>query len=156
MSNLRVWEVWDHLRTLLSSTRMTTILQGGKVYVEGLDNYAQPEAAETTLWGRLVLVPSQRMWDDVVGIGPTRSISFLVRSEVHPTYVPGTKVHQMLEGLQDEAFILLQGHIIPKMTYVMGALPLWVARPPQPLPLWDPDRGLYFTSSEWRCEVASP
>lgn len=152
---IRYWEMWDHLRAYLPSVRMLSILQGGKVYIEG-DDYSQPEGPETAMWGRLIIVPSQRMWEDQVGTGPTRSCSFLTRAEAHPSYAPGARVDKLLDGIQDEATVLLNGHIIPKATYIMGALPLWQARPPQPLPLWDDDRGVYFTSAEWRLEVASP
>lgn len=151
--NIRHWEIWDHLRTLLPSTRMLSILQGGKVYIEG-DNYTTPEGAETAFWGRLIIVPSARMWEDQVGTGKTQSMSFLTRAECHPNWVVGTRPDKMLAGIQDEAYKLLDGYVLPRLTYVMGALPLWQARPPQPLPLWDEERGVYFSSAEWRTELA--
>lgn len=154
MKSIRFWELWDHLRTLLPSTRMLAILQGGKVYLEG-DDYSKPEGPEGDIWGRLVVLPTARMWDDQVGTGPTRNVSFLVRAEAHPNWVEGTRPDKLLDAAQDEATILLSGHTIPKLTYIMGAIPLWQARPPQPMMLWDEQRGLYFTSAEWRCEVAA-
>lgn len=154
-NRIRTWEMWDHLRVLLASVRMLELLQGGKVYLEG-DDYTTPDGPEDKIWGRLILVPSQRMWEDQIGTGPTRSISFLTRAEAHPNFVPGTRVDKLLDAIQVEVETLLTGHIVPRMTYMMGALPMWQARPPQPLPLWDEDRGMYFTSSEWRTELATP
>lgn len=150
---IRYWEIWDHLRVYLASARMLSILQGGKVYVEG-DDYSKPEGPTNTIWGRLVLVPSQRMWEDQVGTGPTRSLAFLSRAEGNPNWVDGTRIDKLLDGIQDEVTKLLTGHALPKATYVMGAIPLWQSRPPQPLPLWDEQRAVFFTSAEWRCEVA--
>lgn len=155
-SRLRFSEMWQALLAQLKgSARLTAILQGGHVYLEGSD-YSQPEAADTVPWGRVVLVPTARIWDDSVGTGPTREISFLTRAEAHWTGNPEYNVQKTLDGLQDEITAQFFGFVVPRLTYIMGASHLWLARPSQPLPLWDNDRAIYFTSAEWRMEVTSP
>jgi hypothetical protein len=153
-NRMRYWEVWDVLKARLASARMLTILQGGKVYLEG-DDYSQPEGPEDKPWGRLVIVPGQNLWPDEPGIGPTSTMSFLTRAEGNPITNPGFNLQKLLDGIQDECYSQLAGFTIPKMNYVMGALPIWLNRPAQPLPLWDDSRGLGFTSAEWRTELAS-
>ena len=155
MSNrIRYWEIWDVILARLQSARMMTVLQGGKVYKEGTD-YSLPEGAETAVWGRLVIVPTQNLWPDAVGIGPTRTLPFLTRAEVHSNNDVGYNAQKTLDAIQDECVVQLEGFVVPRQVYVMGATPLWLARPPQALPLWDDARGLYWTSAEWRCEVTS-
>lgn len=155
MNQVRFWEVWDELLARLNTARMQHILQGGKIYLEGSD-YSQPEGAEDKPWGRLILVPTANLWPDDTGVGPTRTLSFLSRAEVHPIRSAAFNPQKTLDGLQDEVFVQLSGYVIQPHKYVMGATPLWLARGAQPLPLWDDERGMYFTSAEWRCEVAPP
>lgn len=155
MSNrIRYWEIWETLKTRLNSARMQAVLQGGKVYIEG-QNYSAPEKSEALPWGRLVIVPSQTLWPDESGVGPTRSVPFLTRAEFNTIPDPGFNVQKSLDAIQDECAVLLEGYILPVMAYAQAATPVWLSRPPQPLPLWDDTRGLYLTSAEWRTEVAS-
>lgn len=156
-NRIRLWEYWEQLAAKLkASTRLMTILQGGKVYLEGED-YSLPEGPENKLWGRLIITPATNPWLDKVGIGPTRSIRFLTRAEVHPgTSTLHVDVHKMLDGLQDECTVVLEGFVHPSMTYVRAAQSLWMARPPQVSPLWDDDRGVWYSSAEWRAEVVAP
>lgn len=153
MNRIRYWEIWENLKTRLSSARMITVLQGGKVYLEGAD-YTAPEGPEDKPWGRLVIVPAQNLWPDEVGIGPTRTIAFLTRAEFNPYRDPGFNVQKPLDAIQDECYMQLSGYTPSAMQYVQFALPLWLARAPQSLPLWDEARALAFTSAEWRAELA--
>lgn len=155
-NRIRYWEVWeDVMAHLQASARLIQVLQGGKIYLEGSD-YSQPEGAENKAWGRLVLVPVTNPWLDKVGIGATRSLRFLTRAEVHSNNAPGFNPQKTLDAIQDECMVQLEGYVIPIKQYAMGALPLWLARPQQQIPLWDKDRSLYFTSAEWRGELAAP
>lgn len=155
-NTIRYWEFWSTLKAYLAANaNLMRVLSGGKVYVEGQD-YSKPEGPENQPWGRLVLVPTNRIWEDQVGTGPTREMSFLTRAEVNPITDVNFSAQKLLDGIQAHTTESLDGYVLPKLTHIMGALPLWVARPPQPLPLWDDDRAVYFTSAEWRCEVAAP
>lgn len=152
-NRIRYWEIWEHLKVYLNTPRMIAVLQGGKIYLEGTD-YSRPESDLAKPWGRLVIVPTQNLWPDEPGSGPTRTLAFLTRAEFNAITDPGFNVQKSLDAIQDECVIQLDGHVLPAMQYAQTALPLWMNRPPQPLPLWDETRGLYFTSAEWRGEVA--
>lgn len=154
MLRLRYHELWLRVKERLSTPRMLSLLQGGKVYLEG-ENYSQPEVAdETKVWGRLVLVPTSTLWPEDPGIGPMRRLGFLTRAEVHSNNDPAYFPQQTLDAIQDEVLVQLREYVVPKQKYIMGARAIWQHRPPQPLPLWDDIRGLWFTSSEYRLEVA--
>jgi hypothetical protein len=132
---------------------MTSILQGGKVYLEGSD-YSVLEGPEDKPWGRLVIVPSQNLWAPTPGVGPTVGVPFLTRAEFNPIANPEFNVQKSLDAIQDECYMQLYGYKLPSMSYAQTAMPVWQNRPPQPLPLWDEERRLYFTSAEWRFEIA--
>ena len=154
MLRIRYHEFWLRVKERLSTPRMLQLLQGGKVYLEG-ENYSQPENTDQTkIWARLVIVPTSTLWPEDPGIGPMRRMGFLTRAEVHSNNDPAYFPQQTLDAIQDECLVQLRHYEVPKQKYIMGARGIWQHRPPQPLPLWDETRGLYFTSAEYRVEVA--
>lgn len=151
---IRYTELWRRLKQELSTEDMLVVLGGGKVYIEGED-YGEPEGKVGELWGRMVIVPSQTAWPDTNAPGPITQLSFIVRSEVtgnfsRPGFIPSAN----LEAQQVIVYSQLDGFLPTDLLYLRVAMPLFLQRVPQPLPLWDDPRQIWFTSSEWRGYVS--
>jgi len=151
---LRYTEFWQAVKAQLNTALMQSILGGpARVYLES-DDYSQPEGVEGGEWGRLVIVPTATLWADAdSSMGPTRNLAFMVRVELSNFTQVGYDHTIPLDAAQDEAENQLVGWVPVGFTRINVVLPIYLQANRQPLPLWDEDRGLYFTSAQFRTEV---
>lgn len=157
---IRYTELWNAIKVRLDTARMRKILTDNKnltdparIYLVN-DEYDTPEAPIDTLWGRLVLVPTQTAWPDDGAPGLTTKLSFLTRGEVNGSFIRKGYSHQTtLDAIQTEVYDQLYNWTPPDMEFIAVRYPFFLNRQPQPMPLWDDTRQLYFTSAEWRTEL---
>lgn len=154
MSKLHYTEFWQAVKTRLNTATMQAVLGGAnRVYLESED-YSKPEGVEGGEWGRVVIVPTATLWADAdSSMGPTRNLAFMVRAELSNFTKLGYDHTIPLDAAQDEAENQLIGWCPGGLTRIVILLPLYLQANRQPLPLWDDDRGLYFTSAQFRTEV---
>jgi hypothetical protein len=151
-----VWELWNHLRDeLLPTERMVRLLGGeGRVYT-ATQTLPDREGPEGSVWGRVVISPTDTLWRSSSAPNETRKVSFLLRVEVphivqEPMFDPG----RLLDAVQAEAYSLLNGYApADPFRHIMVALPIYAWSPPQSAPLLDEARGVFYTSGEYRTEV---
>jgi hypothetical protein len=153
--SVSVWELWDYLKTRLSTERMERLL-GGEDRVYKTTEAFSAEGGENEVWGRVVIVPTATLWRAQFAPNETRKVGFLVRGEVHaPPLETSFDPSRLLDAIQREASELLHGHVPPgPFVHMMVALPIYQWSHPQPVPLLDDARGVFYTSSEFRVEVA--
>lgn len=151
----RVWELWNALPARLDTATMQTIL-GGSGRVNIATDEMEQEGAESTVWGRAVVVPVSRFFGEPEEEpGRRRLTPFLIRTEVH---VPRGLAYEpaiTLEAAQNEAFARLHGWAPTGFTHLRVVGQIWRHTVPQSLPLWDQSAGgLWFLSAEYRAYVA--
>lgn len=145
---------WQWMLLQLATPRMLGLLGGaGRLYLEGQD-YSQPPQA-TPPWGRLILVPTQTVWPSSDAKNITEPLAWLVRAEVADFRDPSFSTQKALENVQDEAWNALYLKAPLGIAHLLVVQPFYLQRPGQPLPQWDEGRGLWWSSSEWRCMVMS-
>jgi hypothetical protein len=157
VADIRLSDLWDGVRTRVNSAMMQTVLGGAaRVYVEGED-YGDAEGPESAPWGRVVIVPASTLWDDIDDPSDLRRIAFLIRAEFNDFRGAGYRPGVSLEAAQAEAYNQLYRWTPALTTYraVVVALPFYRWTRPQPLPLWDEERALWWTSSQWRTQVTN-
>lgn len=156
MKLIRTWELWPAIKAKLNqNAHLLQLLQGGKVYMQG-DLYTALPSKAPLPYCDLVVTPALNMWPDAMGPHQIRRFVCIIRVECHPNNEASFNPAQLLDGIHAEVVNQLDGYIIPRQQFVMGATAMWMSRPPQASPLWDEGRGLFFTSAEWRCELATP
>lgn len=156
MADVRLWQFWNATALHLDTLRMGNLLGGSGRIRKVTDEMNPVEDGEEVVWGRVVLVPTQTLWPQPFVEGETRKVAFLVRAECHaPRGEPNFDAGRLLEAVQAEAYTLLQGWTPAPFVNAMVALPVYRQEAPQPLPLWDDTRGLWYTSSQYRTEFVS-
>ncbi len=151
-------ELWQAVRVQLQTAKMARMLGPGKVYIEGED-YNKPEGTNTGPWGRLVIVPAASLWD-TPDYGPLRDIAFLTRAEMSDFKAldSGTgrpfNPHVPLDAIQEECESRLNGWLPVGLARIKPALPIYLYSSTQPNAMWDDDRTLYWTSAQYRLDVA--
>lgn len=149
----RVWELWPAVQARLATATLTTILGGANRIQLETDTPTQ-FGTESQAWGRVVIAPVRRFYGEPSEeVGRRRVVPFLVRSEIHS---PGSGYQPAipLEAAQSEVFARLHGWLPTGLTRARVVEQLWRETPPQSLPLWDGDSGLWFLSSEYRAILA--
>jgi hypothetical protein len=150
----RLEEIWEQVKLRLDTARMQSFTRGAKrIYLES-DDYAAPESGIDLAWGRAIIVPTQTAWPTTEAPGQMIPVAFLVRGEVNDFKDPGFHKGKVLSGIQDETYAQLYGWT-PSSSQALVVLQIFLFRPPQPLPLWEEGRGVWFTSAEYRCWVSS-
>lgn len=150
---------WQDVKARLSTAEALRILQNdrpdlhplGRVYLAHED-YSRPVGATGARWGRLEVVPTTTLWPAAETEPGYRGLGWLVRSvaNVEAGSDPGT----MLNRLQTIAWEQLNGWAPKNQPKgYMAVRPIWRQRGPQPMPEWDPDRKLWWLSSEFRAEI---
>ncbi len=156
MPSLRIASLWGAIKTQLNTTRMGQINGGMNRIYYLTDDFGSPEGPETMAWSRVVVVPAVRAWAEIDTPGEIRTVGFLIRSEANDVRLAGYDVGTMLEASQDEAYARLHGWKPTGFTRFVVALPFYRWTPPQPVPMWDGERHLWFLSSEFRVDLAPP
>lgn len=150
----RLWAVWNAvLGRLRAAPQPSGYVAASQVYRDGQSAYS---GSESEMWWRLALVPITTAYPG--GEQPGRAIRarFMVRAEVH---VPSEAMDTLgkLEALQIHAFERLHGWLPPgPFTYATVRLPIRRDVAPEPIPLRDDERDLWFTSSEYLIVVETP
>lgn len=146
---------WPAMVTRLdTATMQATTKAPGRVYVVGIDTVPVRGGDESIDWKRLVIVPGDTLWPQVEGSGEPSSIAWLIRAEANDLAAPGYDPSIGLELMQREAYWQLDGWRPAAFSAVQVVQRVYRMRRPQSVPLRDPDRGVLFTSSEFRTQVA--
>lgn len=150
---VRLAPFWAALATrLASSSTLTAALGGaGRVY-RATDDYSAPEGPADAPWGRVVVVPATVPWPQVSDAWGPRGVPFLVRAEVNDFHATGYDPLVPLEAAHVEIAAQLHGWT-PVVPGLVVTLPVFQWRPPEPLARFDPERGLWYLSTDWRVEV---
>lgn len=153
--NVRLAEIWDAIRDQLATDDSTTVLNGGRVYLN-TEDFAEPPGPEGGAWGRQVIIPSTTLWPVAEVSDLYRPVNFTVRSEMNSIHDPGYNAAYPLEKLQDITYTQLYHWWPGPTTYTRVVVTLWFyrQRPAQSQPQWDADRSLWWMSSEYRFEAA--
>lgn len=154
-ADIRTGSLWRAVALQVNSALMQTILGSATRVHVVTDEFNASEGLQDAAWGRVVVVPTQTIWQQNTEVpGGARVTGCLLRTEFNRVEQPGYDVNVALQAAQSEAYKQLQGWVptvaIPGVSFV---LPFYRQTPPQEMPLWDPGRGMWYTSSEYRAEV---
>lgn len=155
MSKLRevmLWDFYAKIKVRLNSVAMQTILGGAARVFLATDDYGT-EIPENTQGGRVVIVPTQPMWDDSDRRHELKKESFLVRVDFNNFRAPGYNVARAIETAHAEALNLLDMYVPVPVKHMLVAFPIYRHTRPQRMPLWDSERNVHFASAEYRFEA---
>lgn len=145
---------WEAVLARLNTAKMGRMLQGGKIYLEGQD-YSRPEGGAAVPWKRLVIVPGTNPWETENVTVFKVAIKFLCRVE-HSNFQAEGYDHQLaMDAIMAECYDQLQGWAPEGLTRFKVMFPLYQYSHPQPLPLWDEQRGLWMNSIGFGLEATS-
>lgn len=145
-SQVRTYDVDNHLFDLLNVAAMNTVLEGESRVIKS--NFGITiDAPKGQYWNRLVLMPrvsnfSPRQYDD-----SNRKYSFMVRVDSYPPNDNSFDVKRKLEAIHDVAFDLLQNQIITGMNNAVAFYSIRRERYPTP-PVMD-SAGFYYSSANY-------
>jgi len=147
---LRKHEVPAAVKTLISTTRMNTLLYGsGRVYTEQ-KRPTKPEAGDKkTPWGRVVVMLADQLYPTGQALpGREELVSVLTRAEIS---VPddGMDYTQALEAILEECFLQLNG-VSLTVTKATVVFPLFFHSDVNKRPVWDDENGVWFKTREFR------
>lgn len=154
----RLYRVWEAMMSRLRAEMGPDV--AGQVYRAGTDPW---NGAQDAQWWRLAIVPNTTAWAVPEQVGRGKVTRFNLRAEVH---LPSDNWDPlpMLEDVQGDAFLALHGwkpaaaDLESNQGTVTSTVRLPIRRnvAPEPIPLWDEDRDLWFTASEWAVIVETP
>lgn len=145
---------WEAVALQLASARMDTILMGaGRIYDSPASLPEQGEA-DRAPWGRLVIVPGVVPGGDFDRPDEPRQVLFLVRAEFADYRTPEYDVRVSLDAAHEEAKALLWGWMPPQVPGMRVLQGVYRFRYPIAQPLLDSERGVWFTSAEYRTLIA--
>lgn len=151
----RLYELWELLRTRLSTPTMMNILNNGGIYVPG-DNMPTEEGDRSAPWGRLVVapvVPAFPTGDEQ--LGRHRLVPFLVRVDYNRPAGARWDVLEWIEAAHAETFRLLQAWLPDTaMKYATMEFPLHREGAPMPAPLWDEQGAVWYVSALYHAFVS--
>lgn len=151
-NDLRLDKVWEAVRTRLTTARMGQILYLGEIF-RATQAFESPENAEDRPWGRIVLVPTTTLWNTVDVPGETAKINFLVRIEFNNFGGEGYDPTTDLEQAQEEVWKQLQNWEPTGIDGAFIAFHFYRRTRPQPMPFFDNDQKVWWTSAEYRFEA---
>jgi hypothetical protein len=126
------------------------------LFVEG--ETEPPEGPDDQVWGRGAVVPIVRMYGMDARLGEPRDVAFQFRAAFNNLDEPGYSSDVSLAAAHRIAYGRLQGWTpVPAaggaFRHVRIFAPITLATYPQPRALFDEERGLYFTSAQYRFRV---
>lgn len=148
-------DVWSAIKTrLLNSVDLSVALGGAnRIYLEG-NHPERPEGTtEDGFWGRVILMSQSALWDTTDTRDKTIAFGLAVKVEFNNYRNQGYDANISLDAAHLQINRYLQGWTIPKTTTVMGALPFFLYRGQDPMPLYDSARDLFFKTAFYRCEL---
>jgi hypothetical protein len=138
---------------------MQQILGGaGRIFRAPPDDFSKPLGVEGTWWGRGVILQTSTIWNAERNPSEPRPVHFLLRFEFPQVvkYDPNIS----LEAAHVEAFLRLHGYEPTQrfgggpLQYMMMAEQVYRYRDASD-PYWDNERGLWWSSSEYRCKISN-
>lgn len=154
-ADIRTGSLWRAVATRVNSAQMQTVLgSANRVHIV-TDEFQASEGIGGQAWGRVVVVPTQSLWQQNTEVpGGARVSGCLIRTEFNRVEQPGYDVNIALQAAQAEAYRQLQGWVpLSGDIGVVIVMPFYRNTPPQEMPMWDTGRGMWYTSSEYRTEV---
>jgi len=156
---------WNAVRARLDTPEAEAVTGGPGRVRGGWQKYPEAEAGEGQPWARYVVQPAIM---DRTGAGPTLVTPFLVIAEAadledlegwaeqRGTILAGLQMlaHRRLRlWAPTDAELAAAAGIAEADLTVRVVRPVWLDRPPHDTPQYDEDRGLVFTSAEYRVEL---
>jgi hypothetical protein len=151
-ASVRLRPLWVLMKARLATPLTLDVLGGGKVYL-AYEDYGSPEGPLTRAWGRQIILPGETLWPGAEVDPGFRGVNWLIRSEMHKPSAGTYDVALALEQLQQIAYDQLQGWAPSPADGLLVRLRIWRARGPQAMPELDEARGMWWLSSEFRCEA---
>lgn len=154
MNDLLLGEFWTAVRARLDSATMQTFTgTPGQVLLAGSD-LIPTENTDATDWKRILILPVQTLWPQLDAPGEPRGIGWLVRAEANAWEQRGYDPGVGLGLMQREAYRQLDTWSPTGFTQLRVLLPIYRVTPPDPVPLMDDERHCWYTTSQFRAQVA--
>lgn len=144
----RIAPFWEDVKARLATARMETVLGGaGRIYLAA--EQEEPDPGSSGWWARIVITPITTPFLQEDMPGREMFVPWLIVAETHKPTGMVFNPTVNLEAIQLEAFQRLHGWIPGLQTQYNGRLPVIRATPPQPLPLYDEEEDVWYTSSQF-------
>jgi hypothetical protein len=160
-------ELFDAIKARLAASEMLqNTLRGraanpehNRVYLSD-DDYSLPDGPEGTPWGRLVVMPPTTPWDFTFSESALRPVSFLVKVEYANYTTAAFRPRRAIEAAHVEAFALLHGWVPTTLDgapfrHLLVGWRIYRVTDPQPMPFWDAERSLWYSTCEYRTQITS-
>jgi len=152
-------ELWPAVQARLSVAGMDAVLRGaGRVYVEG--NKLPPALANDADWGNLAIVPTRTLWSPPAAPGESRGVAFLIRAEFNNLVRPGYSPDVAIGAAHRVAYSRLQGWVPAPAAgtpadfrHFRPVTDILIASWAQARALWDDERGMWYSSAEYRVRL---
>lgn len=152
-----VEELWPIIRDRVATPELAIVLGGAKrAYIVG--DPMPNGLGETVAWGNVAIVPRATLWPQPANPGGMQGVGFLARVEFQDPQRPGYRVDVSLAAAHRLVYLRLVGWAPPvdAMRHAVVATAITIAEIPQPRPLYDDERGLWYTSAQYRLNVLDP
>lgn len=161
----RLFEVWEAVRDRLrASVDLEKILSPDqtavttdRVILAGTPDAQKDRpagASDASPWGMLWIVPITTLWNTEEPVGRDVVAPFLVRVDFHVPKQSTFPLQRRMEAAHEEAFRVLHGWRPSGLEFaeVHGLISRSIR--PEPMPLWDEQRGLWYLSATYTAPVA--
>lgn len=154
---MRITELWDAIKAQLDDDTLSAILGGDdRVYVPS-DNPIDDNAREGPPgepWGRVIMLPRSTLWPSFDEPNDTRNLAWLISVQFNDFRASGYDVNVSVDAAHERVYRLLDG-FAPELERLQVFVPLWRHGQPPPSPVYDAQRRLWLSNTEWRTEVAA-
>jgi hypothetical protein len=150
----RLAELWPAIQARIDTPEAIQIMNGGRTF-RATENFAAFRGPEGSPWGMQVVKPTATLWPVQEVSDFFRPVGFQVATYMNAPV--GYVIEEPIEKLQDIVYKQLHEWTPAANTFkrVLVSFKITRQRPPQAMPEWDADRGLWMLSSDFRTEAAS-
>jgi hypothetical protein len=157
-------ELWPAMQARLNTVALAAVLRGpSRVYVEGAQAPAGLENDRD--WGSVAIVPTRSLWNPPARPGESRGVGFLLRAEFNNLVAPGYTPDVSIGAAHRVIMKRIQGWVPAPVNgagveqtpadfrHIRPATDVQIASYAQPRALWDDDRGMWYSSAEYRVSI---
>lgn len=149
---------WRALLARVATAELAAVLGGDSsvpgTYLSWDRGAAEPRGTPTgEVWGRVVLVPVTNPAGEIERPGRSRLLRWLARAEFRDPEIPGWDPAVSLDRAHDVLFARLHGWRAGDLGEALAALACYRTTSPGAGPSWDPDRGVWWSSCEYRALI---
>lgn len=160
----RLFEVWEAVRARLAdSSELEAVLTPDtatettdRIVLAGTEQAAKERPAgvsDTAPWGWLWIIPITQAWNVPELVGRDTLAPFLIRVDFHVPAGSSFPLQRRMEAAHEVVFDLLHGWSPTGLTFAQVVEPMHREVRPQPMPLWDAQRGIWYLSAVYHAYV---